>query len=626
MRNLLYIPAVFILSTQISCSPVITIGNSNTVNNQILAEPSYCSNVTSYAPSITITGNAVYEYRQTDLALGLDGDPIDIQIPLAEITVVNSAGTVVQCGLTNSDGTFSLEIPKSDGSYILHVASRSNSTNLKVSVLNDISNNQPYKISKSFSVVTADVSKAIGTLTAIARQSVSSNVEAGAFNILFNIHLANEYLRAEVIGIDPPKSTIYWKAGFNPANYFGSSSPVSFYVQGSSKIYILGGTGGDVATQDTDHFDDSIVIHEYAHFLEDVFSISDSQGGSHNGNSFIDPRLAWSEGWANFFQSAVLATDTARGFAAGRENYYIDTVGFSDDSVDSGELGYIIISVDLTESGAIASQDSVSQNDEGVFREISVSRTLLKTIAPLSAVHPFGANIPFDELWTVFTSAAGSNFGNSSVKFRNSGNFFELLHSTIQASYAGSTASWAAIVADERQSITPKEYNNLLVAQAPACGISKIIDPVVDSSVITACQGSNTIVGVSNTLRSSDFFRFVHDGSAQSIRLDYTQDDPSDPDIDLDLIVYRDDYLYYDDFVENHCGVQNSTIAVRSRAVADGDNEQVSLAGLPAGSYQVQVKANTYGKNSAALVGAANYSLILIKNSDLTERNLCPSY
>lgn len=97
-------------------------------------------------------------------------------------------------------------------------------------------------------------------------------------------------------------------------------SPLSFYKPGERKLFILGGSNGNVDTADTDHFDNSIILHEYGHFLEDVYGKTDSPGGYHNGSSIIDPRLAWSEGFTNSFQGAALG-----------KNFYLDTAGFCND-------------------------------------------------------------------------------------------------------------------------------------------------------------------------------------------------------------------------------------------------------------------------------------------------------
>src|SRR4029077_19806398 len=52
--------------------------------------------------------------------------------------------------------------------------------------------------------------------------------------------------------------------------------------------------------------DDFIILHEYGHYLAFHFSRDDSPGGDHSGNQRLDPRLAFSEGWASYFACAVL--------------------------------------------------------------------------------------------------------------------------------------------------------------------------------------------------------------------------------------------------------------------------------------------------------------------------------
>ncbi len=64
------------------------------------------------------------------------------------------------------------------------------------------------------------------------------------------------------------------------------------------------------APSDPDAWDDSVVIHEWNHFADDVYGCDDSPGGDH---SFFantgDTELAWSEGYANYYQGVVRATN-----------------------------------------------------------------------------------------------------------------------------------------------------------------------------------------------------------------------------------------------------------------------------------------------------------------------------
>ena len=48
-----------------------------------------------------------------------------------------------------------------------------------------------------------------------------------------------------------------------------------------------------------------MIAHEYGHFLMASFSRESSPGGNHSFGEQLDPRLAWSEGWGNFFGAAT---------------------------------------------------------------------------------------------------------------------------------------------------------------------------------------------------------------------------------------------------------------------------------------------------------------------------------
>ena len=142
-------------------------------------------------------------------------------------------------------------------------------------------------------------------------------------------------------------------------------------MNGKRELYLLGGENGDVDFSDTDHFDNSVIIHEYGHFIEDIFGAPNSPGGSHNGNSVIDPRLAWSEGWADFFQAAVTG-----------QPYYRDTKG----NVNCSETDPTSCTgVLFDESIDVPTDDRPILLGEGNFHEFSVSRTLWQALSIGSA-------------------------------------------------------------------------------------------------------------------------------------------------------------------------------------------------------------------------------------------------
>lgn len=99
---------------------------------------------------------------------------------------LNSSGEIIQCGITNADGSFQMPLSKNVGEIKVRIFSRAFNGLLKVSVLNNPNNNSPYSIEKSVSVGSSDVST--GEILAYARASQSEKIEGGAFNILKALH------------------------------------------------------------------------------------------------------------------------------------------------------------------------------------------------------------------------------------------------------------------------------------------------------------------------------------------------------------------------------------------------------------------------------------------------------
>ena len=170
------------------------------------------------------------------------------------------------------NGNFSLQVSKNSGAVRVRVLSRAFNSKIRISVLEETNLNQPYAIEASANAVSGDVSGL--AMVASARMSESTKIEGGSFHILSAIYKANQFIRTQTNddGFVAEKVTVYWKAGFNPYSYFGyPNNLLSFYKPGERKLFILGGKDGNVNQADTDHFDTSVVLHEYGHFLEDVY-------------------------------------------------------------------------------------------------------------------------------------------------------------------------------------------------------------------------------------------------------------------------------------------------------------------------------------------------------------------
>ncbi|MCX7978018.1 MAG: hypothetical protein N2578_03350 [Bdellovibrionaceae bacterium] len=574
--------AMFFL-TLMGCGDGLLLDENKTQpNTRTKPEPDYCSEVRTYSPAITVTGTAGFHYRDLDASQErLFGNPkIDGRIPYAEIVVRNSNGEIVQCGQTLSNGTFSVTIPKQNGTYTLSVLSRADNDKLKARVLDTLADNQPYSISKNFSVLASDSSKNIGLLEARARLSESPALEGGAFNILFLLARANDALRTATgnSSFVVPHVYVYWKAGFNPYSYYGfPNSPLSFYSPSERRIFVLGGINGAVHNVDTDHFDKSVILHEYAHHLENIYAVSNSPGGSHNGNSIIDPRLAWSEGWATFFQAAVLNT-----------THYVDTSGFYGDSLENG-TGTNIVKFNLTELGGSASKDPVDEDGEGTYREVSISRALRKAMTT--------ANVPLGNIWNAF-----NQLGLENTSYRNVGLFNQKLDSILSG---GTRTSWRNVLSDERQAYTTEFYADPLIGSGSMC--SRSIGPL-PSALVNANLMHNM----------NRFYVYDHNGSSNvSIRINYSCTGTSSVKADLDLILYRGFYTYSEEPSSNPTVIRSA----RSISSLCNDNETLSFSGLPAGQYLIHVKM--VKKTITGTMGA-DFHFQKLVNSTHSEY-LCPT-
>jgi len=90
------------------------------------------------------------------------------------------------------------------------------------------------------------------------------------------------------------------------------------------EIYLLGAEDND-----TDEYDEHVIIHEWGHYFEENFSRSDSIGGAHTSGDILDIRVIFGESFGNALSAMVtddpLYVDTngrqqSRGFIINMEN------------------------------------------------------------------------------------------------------------------------------------------------------------------------------------------------------------------------------------------------------------------------------------------------------------------
>jgi hypothetical protein len=561
---------------------------TNVIRPQV-AEKAYNATPISYSGSVTVVSGTAGFARYEDSSTGLSAQSHNNPIRYAEYWVTDSAGTQIQQGETTLTGLVSFTIPRTAGSYNLWVNSRADNSQVKASIMKDPYTSEFYQLQSSFSLSGAETTLALSIAEAEAGNSTT--LLGGAFNILDMIYVANQFLRDKSTDAVctvctavtvAPKVQVYWQKGLSPGAYYGSpTQAISYFAAQTSStlykgLYILGGVQGDVCT-DTDHFDKSVLMHEYAHYLESAYGKSSSPGGSHNGQSIIDPRLAWSEGWADFFQGAALG-----------RNIYRDTVRNS--ACSSGtSLAFADLSLETKAT------NDVPVGNEGIFREVSVARSLydLSTGASQGATYNLTAdtdsiatNIGFSTVWHAFKTIGGPTY-----KFQNAGQFNEVVSTMVaSAPYSGAMSlAGTTSFAFEGQLTNQTEFGLKLSANGAAAVGS--CSKTIISGQPSADTVSGGVVTYTDQLRSNDFFRFDYDGNPANavIRMRYQHTTSTAP-YDLDLYVYKNDYTLF----------TTSDLVARSEgnypeSTSPQGLEQVSLAGQPAGTYMIHVKAYFQG-------------------------------
>src|SRR5438128_451859 len=97
---------ITILTLTSSCTKIITIDADNSI-----PEVAYCTTNTVFPTSYTISGIAYYNRRQF-IPSGLGNiDPTNFPIRRAEVQVLDSSGTAIQCTETDTSGNYSFTVP-----------------------------------------------------------------------------------------------------------------------------------------------------------------------------------------------------------------------------------------------------------------------------------------------------------------------------------------------------------------------------------------------------------------------------------------------------------------------------------------------------------------------------------
>lgn len=225
-----------------------------------------------------VTGVVSYEDRAPDPSGSLMGiSPVPARG--AQVSVIlDSSSAVLASAVLADDGSYTLRYDATDGDLV-HVLVTAQST----------LPTRPVRVRRNGTQL-----HGFGGASFAAAASATSDVlitdasgSCEAFNILDQAIVGMDMIASVFGGTPPPLLTVRWSRGSNQGSYYDANT-----------ITLLG------ASSDNDGYDDTVILHEFGHYLEDVIGRSDNPGGSHDGSP-DDPRLAWSEGFSTYLALAL---------------------------------------------------------------------------------------------------------------------------------------------------------------------------------------------------------------------------------------------------------------------------------------------------------------------------------
>ncbi len=252
-------------------------------------------------PTTSVTGTIRYQDKMYNRERFVDtAIPTYKAVRYAKVDLVDGAGAVLKTTQTDEQGAYLFSLVPFASDHKIRVMAESDSiSGMDVKVRDDSS--AVYAVSRSLSI--------IGATTTLTVDVPLLNSPAGAFNIYDSLISASQFAHT-LSGANSPVLSVFWEGGVASGTQYCTGYDATYCVHGAG-IYVNSERFGD-----TDEFDDDVLWHEFGHFLVDKNSRDDSEGGCHFLQSTdLDMRLAWSEGWGDFFSMAVkrwLVADSRR--------------------------------------------------------------------------------------------------------------------------------------------------------------------------------------------------------------------------------------------------------------------------------------------------------------------------
>jgi len=274
---------------------------------------------------VTISGEVQYEFVPPAANCnGLDfGAKVPRPIRQATVQLINAgSGAVMDTTISNDSGNYSFsllantdvflrvraELKRTAGNPSWDVEVRDNTANTSSPLLQ-----RPLYVleNSTFNSGTADSISDLMAATGWGGTSYTGVRAAAPFSVLDMIYSVMSVILSEDPPANFPALDVFWSVNNSTAEGTGTFDEIvasgeigtSFYS--ANRLFLLG-----KENDDTEEFDDHVVVHEWGHYFEDNFSRSDSIGGPHGLGQALDMRLAFGEGFATALSGIGLNNPT----------------------------------------------------------------------------------------------------------------------------------------------------------------------------------------------------------------------------------------------------------------------------------------------------------------------------
>ena len=243
----------------------------------------YVDDLTGYgcragAESAVVSGEIRYQDRP-QTGQGPIGAVQSQPVRGVTVTVIDDASQQVLATVITAD----------NGSYVARFTATTGAMVHVTAVARSLSKGRPITVVNGANAVHGfgSPSFAVAAETTIDLLVTEASNEAEAFNVFDQAVNCMDKLTGDLAVLAPSALRLRWVRGSQDGTYYGGGT-----------VHLLG------AASDDDGYDDTVIMHEIGHFVEDTIGRSDSPGGGHNGAP-TDPRLAWSEGYATYWAQSV---------------------------------------------------------------------------------------------------------------------------------------------------------------------------------------------------------------------------------------------------------------------------------------------------------------------------------